>query len=131
MQIEVEVRGVSCHGSMPHMGKNPLEWGSKIICQATEQVKNGEGIMNHEFLGKGTRTASWCHLDTPSDCAVPERFVFRFDRRMTVGETPDQCLKDVLSLPAIQEAIAAGLKVDVRAPKYEGLTHTGWKPNND
>lgn len=36
MQIEVEVRGVSCHGSMPHMGKNPLEWAAKIICQATE-----------------------------------------------------------------------------------------------
>lgn len=23
------------------------------------------------------------------------------------------------------------MKVDVHAPKYEGLTHTGWKPNND
>jgi hypothetical protein len=50
---------------------------------------------------------------------------------MTVGETPDQCIKDVLALPAIQETIAAGLKVSVTAPKYEGLTHTGWKPNND
>lgn len=131
MQIEVEVRGVSCHGSMPYMGKNPLEWGAKILVQATEQVQKGDGIIDHPFLGKGTRTASWCQLDTPSDCAVPERFVFRFDRRMTVGETPDVCLNDVRRLPAVQEAIDAGLKVDVHVPKYLGATHTGWKPDND
>ena len=36
MQIEVAVRGVSCHGSMPYMGKNPLEWGAKILVEATQ-----------------------------------------------------------------------------------------------
>lgn len=131
MQIEVEIIGASCHGSMPYMGKNPLEWGARVIVEATEQVKRGEGILDHEFLGKGTRTASWAVLNTPSDCAVPERFVFRFDRRMTVGETPEQCLKDIENLPAVEAARKDGLRVYVRAPKYEGKSWTGYVPGND
>ncbi|GCA61975.1 hypothetical protein KIPB_000312 [Kipferlia bialata] len=131
MQIEVEVQGSSCHGSMPHMGKNPLEWGSRILVEATEQVENGEGILDHDFLGKGTRTASWAKLDTPSDCAVPDRFTFRFDRRMTVGETPAMCVEMVEKLPAIAKARQAGLTVTVSVPHYTELSWKGYNPDND
>lgn len=36
MQIEVDVVGKSCHGSMPWMGVNPLEWGARIIAEAND-----------------------------------------------------------------------------------------------
>eukprot|EP00768_Dysnectes_brevis_P001604 gnl/Dysnectes_brevis/142_a167_7806.p1 GENE.gnl/Dysnectes_brevis/142_a167_7806~~gnl/Dysnectes_brevis/142_a167_7806.p1 ORF type:complete len:515 (-),score=193.38 gnl/Dysnectes_brevis/142_a167_7806:35-1579(-) len=130
MQIEVEVQGASCHGSMPHMGKNPLEFGARILVEATAQVEAGEGILHHDFLGKGTRTASWCHLDTPSNCACPDKFVFRFDRRITVGETPDQCVADVEGLPAVAVARAAGLTVTVGVPTYQKLSWKGYAPGN-
>jgi len=57
-----------------------------------ELTLNGgrRGFLDHPFLGHGTRTASWARLDTPSDCAVPERFVIRSDRRLTIGETPER-----------------------------------------
>ena len=84
MQIEVEVTGKSCHGSMPWEGRNPLEYGAAIIVEASQSLH----FLNDEFLGSGTRTASWASLATPSDCAVPERFTFRFDRRLTVGDVP-------------------------------------------
>ncbi|GKT35904.1 Clan MH, family M20, peptidase T-like metallopeptidase [Aduncisulcus paluster] len=131
MQIELEVIGKSCHGSMPHMGKNPVEWGSRILAEATDQVIRGEGILDHEFLGKGTRTASHCHVDTPSFCAVPQRVVYRFDRRTTVGETPDQCVADLEGLPSVAAAREAGLTVTVRIPLYEKLTWKGYNPNNE
>eukprot|EP00766_Chilomastix_caulleryi_P001987 gnl/Chilomastix_caulleri/296.p1 GENE.gnl/Chilomastix_caulleri/296~~gnl/Chilomastix_caulleri/296.p1 ORF type:complete len:342 (+),score=139.78 gnl/Chilomastix_caulleri/296:212-1237(+) len=130
MQIEVEVIGLSAHGSMPHKGLNPLEWGARILTQATEQAEQADAFLDHSFLGKGTRTASWCQLDTPSDCAVPQRFVFRFDRRMTVGETPDACLAVIAGLPACESARKAGLTVNVTVPTYDKDSWKGYCPHN-
>ncbi len=130
MQIEVEVTGKSCHGSMPWEGRNPLEYGASIIVEANERYRKGEGFAKDDFLGGGTRTASWASLSTPSDCAVPERFVFRFDRRLTAGEDPERALEDVRSLPSVKKAIADGLRVEVRAPLYEEATWKGYRLNN-
>ena len=110
MQIEVVVSGRSCHGSMPWEGLNPLEHGGAIVAEAARRYDAREGFLDHPFLGHGTRTASWAKLDTPSDCAVPERLTFRFDRRLTVGETPDGAVRDVEALDAVRAARAAGLQ---------------------
>jgi len=130
MQIQVTVTGRSCHGSMPHLGLNPLEYGGAILAEAAQQAAT-EGFAQHDFLGAGTRTASWAMLDTPSDCAVPERFVFRFDRRLTVGETPEIAIAEVERLDAIRVAREAGLAVDIDVPVYELPTITGFVPGND
>lgn len=130
MQIEVEVVGRSCHGSMPWEGLNPLEFGAAILVEAAQRYRDGVGFADHAFLGAGTRTASWARLDTPSDCAVPDRFVFRFDRRITVGEEPAQAVADVEGLPAVEAARAAGLSVDVRVPRYTQPTWRGYEPGN-
>jgi putative selenium metabolism hydrolase len=130
MQIEVTVTGKSCHGSMPWEGKNPMEWGAPIIVEAAKRYDAREGFLDHEFLGHGTRTASWARLDTPSDCAVPERFVFRFDRRLTIGETSEKAVADVEGLPGVAAARAAGLEVKVSVPPYDEPTWTGFVLGN-
>ena len=131
MQIEVTVTGRSCHGSMPWEGLNPLEYGSAIISEAARRYDERDGFLDDPFLGHGTRTASWARLDTPSDCAVPDRFTFRFDRRLTVGEDPEQARLDVERLDAVRVARDAGLTVDVTVPVYEGVTWRGYTPGND
>jgi putative selenium metabolism hydrolase len=130
MQIEVAVRGRSCHGSMPHEGLNPLEWGGRILDEAARRHAAGEGFLDHPFLGRGSRTASTATLETPSDCAVPERLTFRFDRRLTVGETPAAAVKDIEALDAVKAARAAGLDVAVSVPTYDNPTWTGYRPGN-
>eukprot|EP00727_Mastigamoeba_balamuthi_P004845 m51a1_g14359 hypothetical protein (515) ;mRNA; r:207798-210601 len=130
MQIEVEVVGRSCHGSMPWEGRNPLEAGSRIIAEAAAKYEAREGFLDDPFLGHGTRTASWAQLQTPSDCAVPEKLTFRFDRRLTTGETPERALADVDALDAVREARAAGFAVSVRAPQYTDPTWKGYRLNN-
>jgi putative selenium metabolism hydrolase len=122
MQIEVTVIGRSCHGSMPFEGLNPLEHGAAIIGEAAQRHVAGDGFATHPVVGRGTRTASWAELQTPSDCAVPDRFTFRFDRRLTVGETPDQALADIESLASVTAARDAGLTVTIEAPRYEQPT---------
>jgi len=130
MQIEVAVTGRSCHGSMPWEGLNPLEYGAAIVLEAAKRYERREGFLDHPFLGHGTRTASWANLETPSDCAVPEKLVFRFDRRLTLGETPEGALADVEGLEAVRVARAAGLEVAVKVPRYDQPTWTGYVSGN-
>jgi acetylornithine deacetylase/succinyl-diaminopimelate desuccinylase-like protein len=130
MQIEVAVTGRSCHGSMPWEGLNPLEHGGAILAEAARRYDARDGFRDHSFLGHGTRTASWAQLDTPSDCAVPERLVFRFDRRLTIGEEPEQALADVEALDAVRAARAAGLRVEVCVPRYTQKTWRGYLADN-
>lgn len=130
MQIEVVVTGKSCHGSMPWEGRNPLEFGGAILAEAAERYRAGDGFADDPFLGAGSRTASWAQLETPSDCAVPERFIFRFDRRLTAGEDPQKAIQDVDGLSSVGRAREAGLSVEVGCPTYDQLTWKGYKPGN-
>ena len=130
MQIEVEVTGKSCHGSMPWEGRNPLEYGALIIAEAAERYRAGTDFGHDEFLGGGTRTASWATLDSPSDCAVPERFTFRFDRRLTAGEDPQAALAHVEGMSSVRKAREDGLRVEVRAPYYDQPSWRGTKADN-
>jgi putative selenium metabolism hydrolase len=130
MQIELAVTGRSCHGSMPHLGLNPLEHGGAIVAEAARRAVT-EGFADHEFLGAGTRTASWSSLETPSDCAVPDRFTIRFDRRLTVGESPALALAEIERLDAVRAARDAGLTVELSVPTYDQPTHTGYVLGNE
>jgi acetylornithine deacetylase/succinyl-diaminopimelate desuccinylase-like protein len=130
MQIEVTVTGRSCHGSMPWEGLNPLEYGGAIVAEAARRYEARDGFLDHPFLGHGTRTASFATLDTPSDCAVPERFTFRFDRRLTIGETPERAVGDVEALETVRAARAAGLRVEVTIPRYAQKTWRGYLADN-
>lgn len=130
MQIELVVTGRSCHGSMPWMGLNPLEFGATIIAEAAAAYERRDGFLDDAFLGHGTRTASWAELKTPSDCAVPERLIVRFDRRLTQGESPAQALADIERLDSVGAARAAGLEVSVAAPRYREPTWSGYRADN-
>lgn len=130
MQIEVRVTGRSCHGSMPWEGLNPLEYGAAILVEARDKYDARDGFKDHDFLGHGTRTASWAKLQTPSDCAVPDTFTFRFDRRLTVGEDPERARRDVEELVAVARARQAGLSVEVAIPRYQAPTWRGYEPDN-
>lgn len=130
MQIQVEVIGRSCHGSMPWEGLNPLEFGARILVEAAEKYDARDGFKDNAFLGHGTRTASWAQLDSPSDCAVPDRFVFRFDRRLTVGESPEDAVRHVEEMAAVKVARDAGLTVNIGVPTYNEKTWRGYTPGN-
>jgi putative selenium metabolism hydrolase len=125
--IQLRLVGKSCHGSMPHLGLNPLEYGAHIIVEAEQQV---DSFKTHPFLGKGTRTASWSQVITPSDCAVPQEFIVKFDRRLTIGETAEGAVQELESLAAVQRARDAGLTVEVTIPTYTGESWRGVALNN-
>jgi acetylornithine deacetylase/succinyl-diaminopimelate desuccinylase-like protein len=62
---------------------------------------------------------------------VPDKFTFRFDRRLTVGEAPAAAVAAVEKLPAVAAAREAGLHVEVGIPRYTEPTWKGYQPGNE
>ena len=100
MEIRVDVKGVSCHGSAPERGDNAIYKMADILQEVRE-------LNNHlhvdPFLGKGTVTTSQIFYTSPSRCAVADSCAISLDRRLTDGETYQMALKEVEDLPSCKK----------------------------
>ena len=123
MEIRVDVRGVSCHGSAPERGDNAIYKMADILQDVRalnentaadgDEIKglvkmldpkyNPEHYEDARFLGRGTITASQIFYTSPSRCAVADSCAVSLDRRMTAGETWDSCLEEIRNLPACRK----------------------------
>ena len=92
MEIRVEVKGRSCHGSAPERGDNAIY---KIARIALEVEKLNRRLRNDPFLGKGTVTVTDVRSASPSLCAVADGAGIHLDRRLTFGETKQSALAEV------------------------------------
>ena len=138
MEIRVDVKGISCHGSAPERGDNAIYKMADIIQNIRSLNENGDGASNEikglvkmlnpefnpehaedaQFLGRGTCTVSQIFYTSPSRCAVADSCAISVDRRMTAGETWDSCLKEIEALPAVQK-YSEGQYVYVRPSRMD------------
>ena len=142
MEIRVDVRGVSCHGSAPERGDNAIYKMADILQDIRALNNNGaddstaiRGLVkmldpkynpdhfeDARFLGRGTCTVSQIYFTSPSRCAVADACSISVDRRMTAGETWDSCLDEIRSLPAVKKY---GEDVQVSMYMYDRPSWTG------
>jgi putative selenium metabolism hydrolase len=92
MEMHVEVKGVSCHGSAPERGDNAIY---KIARIALEIEKLNGRLHTDPFLGKGTVTVTETKSTSPSLCAVSDFAYIHLDRRLTYGETKESAVAEV------------------------------------
>ena len=92
MEIRVEVKGRSCHGSAPERGDNAIY---KIARIALAVEKLNQRLRKDPFLGKGTVTVTEVRSSSPSLCAVSDAAGIHLDRRLTAGETKASALAEV------------------------------------
>ena len=144
MEIRVDVRGVSCHGSAPERGDNAIYKMADILQDVralnenaatdADEIKglvkmldpkyNPEHYEDARFLGRGTITASQIFYTSPSRCAVADSCAVSLDRRMTAGETWDSCLDEIRNLPACKKYAK---DVQVSMYMYDRPAWTGLK----
>jgi putative selenium metabolism hydrolase len=117
MEIEVETKGVSCHGSAPERGVNAVYKMSPILADVSTM---GQRFRDDAFLGKGTVTVSHIRSTSPSLCAVADSCTIHLDRRLTLGETEDTSVAELRALASVAEAEA-----DVRVLEYREKAYTG------
>ena len=117
MEIKVETRGISCHGSAPERGENAIY---KIAPVIRDIDKLDKKLHNTSVLGKGTVAVTAIRSSAPSLCAVPDRAEIHLDRRLTQGETLETCIKEISNLKSVQSAEAA-----ITVPEYSVKSYTG------
>lgn len=142
MEIRVDVKGVSCHGSAPERGDNAIykmadilqdvralnendaEEGTEIkgLVKMLDPKYNPEHYEDARFLGRGTCTTSQIYFTSPSRCAVADSCSISIDRRMTAGETWDSCLQEIRDLPHVKQY---GDDVKVSMYMYDRPSWTG------
>jgi len=120
MEMTVETKGISAHGSAPERGINAIYKMAKI---ALEIEKLNDRLAFDSFLGKGTITATIFESDSPSQCAVPDFARLQVDRRLTTGETKEiaeEELQDCCRRAGVSDA-------EVKVLTYEATAYTGAK----
>lgn len=141
MEIRIEVKGISCHGSAPDRGDNAIYKMADILRDVRALNNNGDAestdikglvkMLNPKynpqweearFLGRGTVTASEIFFTSPSRCAVADSCAVSLDRRMTIGETWQSCLEEIRELPAVKKY---GEDVRVSMYHYDRPSYTG------
>ncbi len=120
MELEVHTSGVSCHGSAPERGVNAVYKMAGIIADIE---KLNERLEPRDPLGKGTVTISEIRSTSPSLCAVADGCTIHLDRRLTMDETEDTSVAEILALPSVQTAEATVTVLDYAVPSYSGLTY--------
>lgn len=118
MEMIIEVKGISCHGSAPERGVNAIYKMAKIV---NEVEKLNDRLKDDEFLGKGTITTSIFESGSPSQCAVADYAKIQLDRRLTWGETKDSAvaeLKDCCKRAGVEDATITILQ-------YDAVAYTG------
>lgn len=142
MEIRVEVKGVSCHGSAPERGKNAIYMMSDILQEVRALNENDakddtkiKGLVkmldkkynpeweDANFLGRGTITASQIFFTSPSRCAVADMCAVSLDRRMTAGETWESCLDEIRALPSCKKYNAEVTMYQYDRPAWTGLKY--------
>ena len=140
MEIRVDVKGISCHGSAPERGDNAIYKMADILQDVRALNENSaddkhvsglvkmlESKYNKDwkearFLGRGTITCSEIFFTSPSRCAVADSCSVSLDRRMTFGETWQSCLQEIRDLPAVKKY---GNDVKVSMYNYDRPSYTG------
>jgi len=117
LEMEVVVSGLSCHGSAPERGVNPITASSELAL-AIHRLNNR--LHSDSPLGEGSIAVTEIKTTAPSLCAIPDQVVLHLDRRMTEGESAATCMAEIHSLPEF-DAEAMALVI----PEHGIETHIG------
>jgi putative selenium metabolism hydrolase len=120
MEIQIDIRGRSCHGSAPERGDSAAYKAARAAL-AIEKLNGELKPDEDEFLGKGTITVSQIKVQGPSQCAVPDQAMLYCDRRLTWGEN------DRIAIAQVEKALgeAGGDNFSVAMPEYRKPAYTG------
>jgi putative selenium metabolism hydrolase len=120
MEIRVDVKGVSCHGSAPERGDNAIYKMGEILGEVKDLNAR---LKNDPFLGKGTLAVSEIFFTSPSRCAVADSCAISIDRRLTWGETYQSALEEIRALPTVKKYGAEVSMYKYDRPSYTGVSY--------
>ena len=138
MEIRIDIKGISAHGSAPERGVNAIYRMADVIKEIEKlnddpetglarrlQPEYNDQWEDARFLGRGTVVVSQIFYTSPSRCAVADSCAITLDRRMTAGETWEGCLEELRELPSVkklgEDAVVSLYRYEV--PSYTGVVY--------
>jgi len=140
VELNVEVYGVTSHGSAPWLGVNAVLQATKIIERV--EKKYATDFKEDPKLGKSSIALTVISCSPGAMCVVPDRCNLVYDRRLVPTETPDDAVREIQEiidqLAAEDPKFRATVKVSaVPRTTYTGKTVTlpnikeGWRISED
>ena len=120
MEIRVETKGISCHGSAPERGENAIFKMAPILMELEALHRE---LISDPFLGKGSLTVSEIFFSSPSRCAVADGCTISIDRRLTAGETYEGALDQIRALPSVKKFGGEVSMYNYDRPTYTDLVY--------
>jgi putative selenium metabolism hydrolase len=119
LEVEVTVRGRSCHASAPHRGVNAIYGAARLLFGL--EMLSGQ-LAEDRFLGPGTLAVTQIANTGGSRNAVPDSCTFFIDRRLTLGETETKALAQIQGVLLREDADAT-----LSVPDYTSTSFTGYE----
>jgi putative selenium metabolism hydrolase len=119
MEMEMTVRGRSCHASSPGLGENAIYGATRIIF-GLELL--ADQLADDNFLGPGSLAVTRIESVAGSKNVIPDLCRFIIDRRLTVGET------EGIALTQVQNVIdREKLDAEVAVPEFCVSSYKGYE----
>lgn len=93
VEIQVEVQGITSHGSAPWLGINAVNTATKFI-DRVEEVVEAEKHVDMQ-LGKSSIALTIINCTPGSMCIVPDRCHITYDRRFPPTESSESCIAQI------------------------------------
>ncbi len=122
IEMKVVAKGRSAHAASNFLGDNAIYKLLPVIAGVRDLDAR---LRTHEFLGKGTITATDLRVSTASINAVPDEATLFIDRRLTFGDTRESTLAEVQAI--IDRAGAGDMRLEMLTwdePSYTGFRLT-------
>ncbi len=123
LEMEVQTKGRTSHGSAPWRGINAVY---KMMPVIEEARLMGDSLPEHPFLGKSTLALTIISCSPGALSIIPDVCTVSLDRRFIPGETKEDAIKPFKELFARLSAEDPEFKADIRVRKVKETSYTGY-----
>lgn len=123
VELNVEVSGVTSHGSAPWLGINAVNKATKLIDAVEARYQKDFKV--DEKLGKSSIALTIISCKPGAMCIVPDRCNITYDRRLVPTETPDDAVREMQEIIDQLSREDPDFRATVRVAAVPRTTYTG------
>ncbi len=123
VELNVEVSGVTSHGSAPWLGVNAVLQATKLIERVEKKYASDYKV--DKKLGKSSIALTVISCSPGAMCVVPDRCNIVYDRRLVPTETPEDAVREIQEIIDQLSAEDPNFRATVKISAVPRTTYTG------
>jgi len=115
-ELHLTTTGIPSHSSAPHLGRNAVLDMMQVIAAVEDMALPSDPLLGPAIIALTDIVSD----PYPGNSVIPSQCRVTYDRRLITGETSDEVLEEIRSLPGVQ-----GVNLDLRIGMGEYTAWTG------